>query len=169
MAGGLQGSDDLMRRFESLRSGKAERLVLGRFGLLAVQRAQERVPRKTGNLARTIRVAEVDEARQSVRVTAGGTGLVGYAADVEFGTRPHVIVPRNKKALAWGSKSAKTGKATTRRLSGSLRKGSVASSFARRVNHPGTRARPYLRPGAEQALREVGLSDAVISVWNDAA
>lgn len=157
---GLKGADDLMARFEALRDGTASRAVLGRFGLLAVQRAQERVPRKTGNLFRTIRVAEVDEQQQRVRVTAGGTRDVGYAADVEFGTRPHVIVPRTRKALAWGG---------ARRLSGSLRKGAKPTNFARRVNHPGTRPRPYLRPGAEQALREVGLSDVVVSVWNEAA
>lgn len=157
---GLKGADDLMARFEALRDGTATREVLGRFGLLAVQRAQERVPRRTGNLFRTIRVAEVDENAQRVRVVAGGTREVGYASDVEFGTRPHVIVPRKRKALAWGGE---------RRLSGSLRRGASATSFARRVNHPGTRPRPYLRPGAEQALREVGLSDIVVSVWNEAA
>ena len=170
---GLKGADDLMARFEALRNGTASRAVLGRFGLLAVQRAQERVPRRTGNLFRTIRVAEVDVDAQRVRVTAGGTGrrganqygtyasgAVGYAASVEFGTRPHVIVPRTRKALAWGG---------ARRLSGSLRKGAKPTNFARRVNHPGTRAQPYLRPGAEQALREVGLSDVVVSVWNEAA
>lgn len=157
---GLQGADALMARFEALRTGKAERKVLGQFGLLAVQRAQERVPRRTGNLARTIRVAEVDEQRQSVRVTAGGSRDIGYAAAVEFGTRPHVIVPRRRKALAWGG---------ARRLSGSLRSGAKPTNFAKRVNHPGTRARPYLRPGAEQALADVGLADAVITVWNEAA
>lgn len=157
---GLKGADDLMARFEALRDGTASRAVLGRFGLLAVQRAQERVPRKTTNLFRTIRVAEVDEQAQRVRVVAGGDREVGYAAHVEFGTAPHVIVPRRRKALAWGG---------ARRLSGSLRKGAKPTNFARRVNHPGTRARPYLRPGAEQALREVGLSDVVVSVWNDAA
>jgi hypothetical protein len=160
MSDGLQGADDLMARFEALRTGKAGRQVLGRFGLLAVQRAKERVPRKTGNLDRTIRVSEVDETAQRVRVAAGGVRDVGYARHVEFGTRPHVILPRSKKALAWGG---------ARRLSGSLRRGASATSFARRVNHPGTRARPYLVPGAQQALREVGLSDAVVSVWNEAA
>lgn len=168
MAEGLRGADDLMRRFEALRSGKASRQVLGQFGLLAVQRAKERVPRKTGNLDRTIRVSEVDEQRQSVRVSAGGTRAVGYAYLVEHGTRPHVITPkpgrrgRNGRpaALAWGG---------PRRLSGSLRSGARPTNFARRVNHPGTRAKPFLRPGAEQALRDVGLSDAVISVWNAAA
>lgn len=160
MTDGLQGYEDLSARFSALRDGTADRQVLGRFGLLAVQRAQERVPRRTGNLARTIRVAEVDVAEQRVRVVAGGTDAVGYAADVENGTRPHVIVPRRRRALAWGG---------ARRLSGSLRRGASPTNFARRVNHPGTRPRPYLRPGAEQALREVGLGDAVIAVWNEAA
>lgn len=168
MADGLQGADDLMRRFEALRDGTASRQVLGRFGLLAVQRAKERVPRKTGNLDRTIRVSEIDEAAQRVRVSAGGTNGVGYARDVEEGTRPHVIEPRPGRrgrngrpaALAWGG---------ARRLSGSLRSGARPTSFARRVNHPGTRARPYLRPGAEQALREVGLANVVVDVWNAAA
>lgn len=166
-----------MKRFEALRDGTASRRVLGRFGLLVVQRAQERVPRKTTNLFRTIRVAEVDENLQRVRVVAGGDREVGYAAHVEFGTRPHVIEPRPGRRgrngrpamLAWGSRDAATGAATTRRLSGSLRRGSVPTTFRRRVNHPGTRAQPYLRPGAEQALREVGLSEAVVQVWNEAA
>lgn len=170
---GLQGADAFDARLESLRDGTATKVVLGRFGLLAVQRAQERVHRRTGNLARTIRVAEVDVREQRVRVTAGGTGRrganqygtyasgsVGYAAVEELGRRPVTIVPRRKKVLAWGG---------ARRLSGSLRKGAKATNFARIVRQPARQGHPYLRPGAEQALREVGLADAVISVWNAAA
>ena len=157
---GLQGADDLWNRLDDLRTGKAHRRVLGQFGLLVVQRAQEKVPRKTGNLARTIRVSEVDEVGQRIRVVAGGTTQVGYAADVEFGTRPHVIMPVRRKVLAWGG---------ARRLSGSLRTGASPEFFAKRVNHPGTRPRPYLRPAASEALKEVGLADAVVSVWNEAA
>lgn len=156
----LGGSDDLMRRFEALRTGRAGRLVLGSFGTLTVQYARQEVPQKTRNLHRSIRVDEVDVARQLVRVVAGGTRQVGYAAHVEFGTRAHVIVPRNRKALAWGG---------PRRLSGSLRSGARPTSFATRVNHPGTRPQPYLRPAAERALRDVGLADAVVQVWNAAA
>ena len=166
---GLEGADDLHARLQGLADGTASRAVLRRFSQLAVQRAKERVPRKTGNLDRTIRVGEVDDQAQSVTILAGGRNGVGYARAVEFGTRPHIIRPRNKKVLAWGSRSIKTGKATTRRLSGSLRKGSEASTFARFVNHPGTRARPYLKPGAEAALAEVGLANVVVSVWNRAA
>lgn len=181
MTEGLGGYEELSARFSALRDGTATRQVLGQFGLLAVQRAKERVPRKTGNLDRTIRVAEIDVQAQRVRVVAGGTGrrganqygsyasgAVGYAAYVEFGTRPHVIEPRPGRrgrngrpaALAWGG---------ARRLSGSLRSGARPTSFARRVNHPGTRARPYLRPGAQQALSDVGLADIVVQVWNEAA
>lgn len=156
----VKGAAALDARFEALRTGKATRLVLGRFGLLTVQYAKELVPRRTGMLHRTIRLGPVDETRQSVSVIAGGTRSVGYAEAVERGTRPHVILPRKKKALAWGG---------ARRLSGSLRSGARPTNFARRVNHPGTKARPYLRPGAERALRDVGLADQVVLTWNRAA
>lgn len=157
---GLEGAGDLDARLRGLADGTASRMVLGRFGLLAVQRAKERVPRKTGNLDRTIRVGDVDEQNQSVTILAGGTSNVGYARYVEEGTAPHIIRPKAKKALAWGG---------ARRLSGSLRKGAKATSFAKVVNHPGTRARPYLKPGAEAALAEVGLANVVVNVWNRAA
>ena len=49
---------------------------------------------------------------------------VEYAGDVEDGTAPHVIYPKNKKALYW--KGARHPVAY--------------------VNHPGNRAYPYLRP-----------------------
>lgn len=157
---GLKGADDLMRRFEALGSGKADRLILGQFGLLAVQRSAELVHRRTGNLARTIRVAEVDEQNQRVRVTAGGSRTVGYAAAEEFGVAARVIVPRVRKALAWGG---------DRRLSGSLRKGARPTNFAKRVRQPARPPHPFLRPGAERALQDVGLADAVIKTWNEAA
>ena len=55
-----------------------------------------------------------------------------YASHVEFGTRPHIIVPKNKRFLHW--------------------KVSGKSIFAKKVNHPGTPPRNYLR-GAWAAIR----------------
>jgi len=55
-----------------------------------------------------------------------------YASHVEFGTRPHIIVPKNKRFLHW----TVSGK----------------SFFAKKVNHPGTPPRNYLR-GAWAAIR----------------
>lgn len=156
----LEGADSLNKRFEALRNGTADKRLLGQFGLLAVQFAKDMVPRKTGNLGRTIRVSNVDVARQSVSVVAGGQRNVGYAAMVEFGTRPHLIVPVRARVLAWGG---------PRRLSGNLRSGARATSFAKRVHHPGTRPKPYLVPAGEKALREVDKAAAIIQTWNNAA
>lgn len=51
-----------------------------------------------------------------------------YSTDVELGTGPHVILPRNKKALSWPD----------------------ADHPVARVNHPGTAPAPYLRPALFQ-------------------
>ena len=150
----LDGLAELQARFAAI---KDTRQLLGQVSLLAVSHAKELVPRQTGNLGRTIRLGNV--TAESAQIIAGGQYGVGYAQFVEFGTRAHVIVPRRKKALAWGG---------NRRLSGSLRSGSKATSFAMRVNHPGTAAKPYLRPAAEKAVREAGVK-VIVQAWNSAA
>lgn len=154
MTDGFDGMDDLNRRLSAITD---TRKFLGQIGLRAVAIAKEKVPRKTGNLGRTIRLGTVTDS--DAQIIAGGQGGVGYAQIVEYGSRPHVIVPRTKKALAWGG---------ARRLSGSLRSGSAATIFARRVNHPGTKAKPFLRPAAEEAVKETGIA-AIIRAWDDAA
>jgi len=150
----LDGERELRRRLVAV--GQAPKGILRDIGVGAVREAKLIVPRRTGNLGRTIRIGSV--TNDHVEVVAGGTRGVGYAAAVEFGSRPHIIVPRNAKVLAWGG---------ARTLGGRLRKGSKASHFARRVNHPGSRARPYLIPGFEKALRSVGLG-SLIDRWNRA-
>ena len=166
---GLEGSADLQKKLIALQNGTANERILRLLGNEVVSRAKQNVPQKTRNLHRTIRVDEVDERTQTVRVVAGSTnGKVGYAQYVEFGTKPHVIVPkpgrkgRNGRpaALAWGG---------ARRLSGNLRSGSRPTNFAYRVNHPGTRPRPYLIPAAQETLRSVRLAPELVKVWNDAS
>lgn len=151
----ITGQKQLQARLAAI--GKAPDDMLREVGVRAVAEAKAIVPRKTGNLGRTIRLG----ARSSthVEVRAGGQGDVGYAAAVEFGSRPHVILPRRAKVLAWGG---------ARTLGGRLRSGSSATNFARRVNHPGTRAQPYLIPGFEKALQLVGLGK-LVQAWNRAA
>ena len=84
--------------------------------------AQNLVPKRTGRLAESLR-AEVHD-----KVLRVGSLDVNYATDVEFGTSPHVILPRNKKALHWPG----------------------ADHPVAKVNHPGTHAQPYLRPALYQ-------------------
>ena len=150
----IEGQDELNKRLEALGD---TRKFLGQVALMAVARAKELVPRKTGNLGRTIRLGQVTESE--AQIIAGGQGGVGYAQAVEYGSRPHEIVPRYRKALAWGGE---------RRLSGSLRSGSKATNFAKRVKHPGTKPKPYLRPAAEEAVSKSGM-EILIRAWNEAA
>ena len=56
------------------------------------------------------------------------TSNIKYARGVEEGTRPHTIRAKNKKALYW--------------------KG--AKHPVKQVNHPGSRAKPYLIPAFEK-------------------
>lgn len=151
----LQGGPGLQRRLHAI--GQTPKIILGQVGIRAVREAKILVPRRTGNLGRTIRVA--GHTAEYVEVRAGGIREVGYAAAVEFGSRAHEIVPRRAKVLAWGGE---------RTLGGRLRKGARATHFARRVRHPGTRPHPFLRPGIMAALRAVGLDD-LIKAWNGAA
>lgn len=60
-------------------------------------------------------------------------------------TRPHVIVPRRKRALHWIDKSG----GVRRGRGGRFQSGSDV--FTQRVNHPGTKGNPFL----VQAVRNV--------------
>jgi hypothetical protein len=150
----IEGMGNLAKRLDAI--GDARKL-LGPIALKAVAYAKETVPRKTGNLGRTIRLGQVTDTE--AQIIAGGQFGVGYARTVEFGSRPHIIRPRNRRVLAWGG---------DRRLSGSLRSGARATNFATVVNHPGTKPKPFLRPAAERAVRESGV-EGIVKAWNDAA
>ena|SRR5438128_1943173 len=125
---------------------------------LALQVVREQkllVPRRTGNLARSIQIQSVSSTQAVV------VALAGYAAYTEYGTRPHQIVPVRRKALRFAiGKNA--------RLSGSPRKG-AAVVFAKRVRHPGTRGMHWARRGAEAAIGKGHLADVIIGLWNSAA
>ncbi|MEU7431086.1 HK97-gp10 family putative phage morphogenesis protein [Streptomyces sioyaensis] len=101
-----------------------------------VHRAVERTGTDVQNEARRLAPVDTGRLRSSIvaRPTPGrGAGYevgtnVTYAAAVEFGTAPHVIVPRNGKALYWPG----------------------ARHPVAKVNHPGTKAQPFLRPAVEK-------------------
>ena len=56
------------------------------------------------------------------------TSNIKYAPGVEYGTKAHIIRPKNKKVLYW--------------------KG--AKHPVKKVNHPGSKAKPYLIPAFEK-------------------
>lgn len=111
---------------------------------LAMVEEQKRLaPVKTGNLRRSINVGRI-----SAR-SAESIARANYAAYVEYGTRPHEIRPRNARVLSW-------------------KKGGQRI-FARRVQHPGTRAQPFMIPGAQKAVNSERIRDLIVNLWNRAA
>ena len=48
-------------------------------------------------------------------------------------------------------------------------RGGGAWAFAKRVHHPGTRAHPYMVPGARTAVSKAGLTELIVTSWNNAA
>ena len=79
---------------------------------------------KTGHLRRGI---STDVGNLTVTVH---TSNIKYAVMVEKGTKAHIIKPKDKKALYW--------------------KG--ATHPVKKVNHPGSKAKPYLIPAFEKEI-----------------
>jgi hypothetical protein len=147
----IKGLPQLRARFQAIKPSPD---LMRSLALSAVREQKLLVPRKTGNLGRSIGIGAVTATSAETKATAN------YAAFVELGTRPHVIRPRNRKALRF----AVGGNA---RLTGSPRSGAPVV-FARKVNHPGTKPKPYMVPGAEKAVRSLG-AESIVKRWNDAA
>ena len=122
----LEGGDSINNVLDRL-PGKIGEKVLKQSMRAAtrpmVRMAKSFVPVKSGTLRKAIRVKD---SRKRVAgnhaVLFGADKTAPHAHLVEFGTQPHVI-------------QAKPG--------GWLR---IFGSFAKSVQHPGTRARPFIRP-----------------------
>lgn len=95
---------------------------LGLIGDLIIADAKAIVHKKSGRLAASL-VAEVHS-----KVLRVGSTDCNYATDVELGTAPHVINAKPGGALYWPG----------------------ADHPVKRVNHPGTKPYPYLRPALFQ-------------------
>lgn len=93
--------------------------------------AQNLAPYVSGNLRRSIYTDIQDNGLTGI--VAQDPNIAPYGVDIEFGTRPHTIYPVNKKALFWAG----------------------AMHPVRKVNHPGTRAQPYLIPAFQQNIQFV--------------
>lgn len=85
-------------------------------------RARANAPKRTGFMSRSIR-AQVQKRSATIISPAP------YSLFVEKGTRPHVILPVRASVLAF-------------EVGGQM-------VFAKKVNHPGTKAQPFLMPAAD--------------------
>lgn len=166
MAEYVTGVPQLEARLRAIDPSRSNSTIMRKLALRTVREAKILVPRKTGTLGRSIQPKDVQATHALVVATAN------YAAFVEFGTRPHVITPKARKALRWAATAA------GRRLSGTPRKAAQRGElggvvFARIVHHPGTRPEPFLLPGAKKAVAssggESGILAEIVKEWNGAA
>lgn len=115
---------------------------LFRVGSETVNEAKKISPYKTGNLKKDIQVISVNDKS----VTIGNTTLAPYAKFVHYGTKPHIIKVKKAKALA----NKKSGLV-----------------FGKKVNHPGTKANPYLKNAFENYIRSEGFTRAKSALANE--
>lgn len=97
-----------------------------------------------GNLKKDIQV--FDDRIDSFSISVGNTKLVPYAKFVYFGTRPHVIKPKKMKALA-------------NKKSGQI--------FGKSVNHPGTKANPYIEKAFSEYISSASFVKAKEQLASD--
>ena len=92
--------------------------------ILLQTEATKEAPVKEGRLRGDITVFPQTQTNER---SVGNTALIDYAKYVYYGTKPHVIKPKRKKALR------------------------TPYGVFKKVNHPGTKANPYL----DRALQNI--------------
>lgn len=152
----LTGYTELKRRFAAIGMNGRTAPFMRALGLAAVREQKLLVHRKTGNTGRTIKVEAVSDT--SVTTSAGGAAVY-----LELGTRAHEITPKARMALRFAPGAGGA------RLSGRPRAG-AAVVFAKRVHHPGSKAYPFMVPGAQKALANADNTiGPLVDRWNGAA
>ena len=125
----INGADTLAKDLQALPV-KLEASVLRQMSQIAYDRAQAGAGRhsKTGALFRSLYNRSIPHGRE----VGHDPQLAPHALFVNFGTKPHKIYPKNKKALRWA--------------------GGGAFHFAKFVNHPGYRGDNYMQRAADAAI-----------------
>lgn len=115
----ITGLDTLVAKLKEAPSNAApilQRAIDASHAILASHTSKATVPWKTGFLAQ-------QWGWDSLPLGGRWFPRASYASFVEFGTAPHVIEAKNKKALHWGGDGG---------------------PFAKRVNHPGTKPNDFI-------------------------
>lgn len=126
----LEGVDDLEHNLSVLERDLRKRIVVD--GLyegskITYHRVKHLVPKGDGALERSI---EHKKLKSSVRIRAGSKEAY-YVGWVEYGTDPHRITARRRKALT------------------------IGTGFYRAASHPGARPKPFLRRSLDETKDRV--------------
>lgn len=137
----IEGLDAIRETFARLVP-EVKQQVLNGMAQVAFDTAQRQADThtQTGALARSLRLRP---AGDSAWIIDHNTQHAPYAIFVHWGTRPHVIRPKDKQALRWAGGSGR----------------GTAFRFAKFVNHPGYEGDPWLVKAADEAVRQF---DAIV-------
>lgn len=114
--------------------------------------AKTRAPSKTSALSNSIMSGDPTGRFSDGTLQGVVSSSLPYALHVEYGTKPHIIEPKADRASfgpnqsGFNAQNTKRGKRALRWAGGGGADGWI---FAKRVKHPGTAAKPYLRPALE--------------------
>lgn len=155
---GIEGGrelDDLLRTLPEKMQKNVNRAGLRAGAVVLLDQVKQNIPVKSGNLRKTARISSrAKNGAVSVSVKAGGKvkGIdAWYARLVEFGTRPH-LVQVSEKDRGINGRTGRAVSVTTVNRRRSLMIGTTLVGPS--VQHPGSRARPFMRPAIDAKLPE---------------
>jgi hypothetical protein len=145
----LHGVDRLLDAYSRAPTmvGRTMRVAVKESAVL-VQREARRSHQFEGRSGRLERAVETAMTGGASAVVFLNEAVAKHAAPIHDGSRPHVIVPRNRRMLRWATPG------------GGFR-------FSGMVNHPGTRPDPFLHRAADsmapmvQTRLELGVEEAL--------
>ncbi len=130
----ISGGAELDRLLQTLPANLEKNIVRGalRAGAkIVLDEVKQRIPAKTGQLRASARITtRFRKGTVSASVKVGNV-VAWYAHLVEFGTKQHIIKPKTR--------------------GGAMQFGGITT---REVLHPGTSARPFMRPAADASLTQ---------------
>ena len=137
----IEGLEEVQETFKRLVPEVQQKVMRG-LAQVAFDSAQRQVDThtQTGALARSLFLRPEGE---SAWIIGHDQQHAPHAVFVHWGTRPHVIRPKDKKALRWPSGQG----------------GATHFRFARFVNHPGYQGDAWLVTAADAAVRQF---DAIV-------
>jgi HK97 gp10 family phage protein len=128
LIGGGRELDQLLQTLPAKIHKNILRAALRAGAAVVREEARNQVPVASGALRRSIRITTRAKRGETYASVKAGGPIAYYAHMVEFGTRPHRIEAPANSAL------------------------NVEGSARREVDHPGSRARPFMRPAADAAF-----------------
>lgn len=143
--GGGEELDRLLQTLPTKIEKNILRAALRAGGVVLRNEAKQKVPQDNGDLLRSIRItSRVQRGQVQIGVKAGNAKAY-YANMVEYGTKPHFIKVDDRDRGRGKKKGSLASIGTVNRRVLQIGANFIGPS----VHHPGSRARPFMRPAVD--------------------